>query len=314
MRSRPRRLSASGFLISGSALAVLAACGSTPAIKMLPFDSRYAFTMLEQQCAFGPRMPGTAAHDACLNFLENELQQRVADGAVRRQHFSHTIEKSQQEVTLTNLIASFNLAAGERVLLCAHWDSRPWADQDPDPANRDRPILGANDGASGVAVLLAVARTLKSFPPPMGVDIIFFDGEDLGTAGQSETFAIGSRYFARQKDVRYTPRYGILLDMVGDQDLAFYKEGNSVRYAADLVNRVWGLARRLGISEFHFEQKFEVADDHVPLLMVGIPCIDIIDFDYPHWHTLADTPDKCSPQSLEKVGRLLLAAIYNPEK
>lgn len=291
---------------------LLATCGRTPPILHAPpFDGRQAFALLERQCAFGPRVPGSAAHDTCLAFLENELKQHAA--SVVRQTFSHTIEKSQQEVTLTNLIASFNLDAGNRALLCAHWDSRPWADQDPDMANRDKAVAGANDGASGVAVLLEVARTLKAMPPPIGVDLVLFDGEDLGTAGRSETFAAGSRYFASHKDTRYVPRFGILLDMVGDRNLNVYKEGNSVRYAADVVNRVWGLARRLDIPEFQFEQRFEVADDHVPLLMAGIPCIDIIDFDYPHWHTLADTPDKCSPESLEKVGRVVLAAIYTPE-
>lgn len=289
-----------------------AACSRTPAIPTPSFDRDYAFAMLERQCAFGPRVPGTAAHDSCLNFLERELRYSATNSAIVRQRFSHIIDKSRQEVTLTNLIASFNLAAGERVLLCAHWDTRPWADQDPDPANRDLPIIGANDGASGVAVLLAVARALKSSPPPVGVDIVLFDGEDIGTAGKSETFAAGSRYFAQHKDARYVPRYGLLLDMVGDRDLALYKEGNSIRYASGLVAHIWELARRLGISEFRDEQRFEVADDHLPLLLAGIPCIDIIDFDYPYWHTLADTPERCSAESLDKVGRVVLAAIYDP--
>jgi len=288
-----------------------AACNEkSSAINSPPFDGAHAFEMLKQQCAFGPRTPGTAAHDSCLDFLESQLEQAAAN--VVRQIFSHTIDKTRQEVVLTNLIVSFNLDAVDRVLLCAHWDSRPWADQDANPANHDKPIVGANDGASGVAVLLEIARVLHATPPPIGVDIVLFDGEDLGTAGSSETFAAGSRYFASQKDARYNPRYGILLDMVGDRNLNLYKEGNSVRYAADVVNRVWSLAQRLGISEFMFEQRYEVADDHVPLLNVGIPCIDLIDFDYPHWHTLADTPDKCSPESLEKIGRVVLAAIYNP--
>jgi len=280
------------------------------AINSPPFDGAYAFEMLKQQCAFGPRTPGTVAYDSCLGFLESQLKQTAV--SVVRQVFSHTIDKTRQEVVLTNLIASFNLAAIDRVLLCAHWDTRPWADQDADPANHDKPIIGANDGASGVAVLLEIARTLHATAPPIGVDIVLFDGEDLGTAGSSETYASGSRYFASQKDALYNPRYGILLDMVGDRNLNLYKEGNSVRYAPDVVNRVWGIAQRLGISEFMVEQRYEIADDHVPLLNVGIPCIDIIDFDYPHWHTLADTPDKCSPESLEKVGRVVLAAIYNP--
>ncbi len=297
------------FLFSSMFLMCSGCNEKSSTLNTPPFDAAYAFEMLKQQCAFGPRTPGTAAHDSCLNFLESQLKQSAA--SVVRQTFSHTIDKTRQEVVLTNLIASFNLAAVDRVLLCAHWDTRPWADQDPDTANHDKPIVGANDGASGVAVLLEIARTLQATPPPAGVDLVLFDGEDLGTAGSSETYATGARYFASQKDSRYNPRYGILLDMVGDRNLNLYKEGNSVRYSADVVNRVWGLAQRLGISEFISEQRYEVADDHVPLLNAGIPCIDLIDFDYPHWHTLADTPDKCSPESLEKVGRVLLAAVYN---
>jgi hypothetical protein len=304
------RPTASSLLFCCPLVLTMASCGGkTISLHTPPFDGQNAFALLERQCAFGPREPGTAAHDSCLKFLESELRKSAAN--VVRQTFAHTIDKSRQEVTLTNLIASFNLAAGGRILLCAHWDTRPWADQDADPANHDKPIIGANDGASGVAVLLEIARILNSLPPPIGVDLVLFDGEDLGTAGESETFAAGSRYFASHKDVRYNPRYGILLDMVGDRNLSLYKEGNSVRYAADVVNRVWSLAARLSISEFQFEQRYEVADDHLPLLQAGIPCIDLIDFDYPHWHTLADTPDKCSPESLEKVGRVLLAAIYN---
>lgn len=291
-------------------LMMLSCDEKTLVINTPVFDRAHAFALLERQCAFGPRVPGGAAHDSCLNFLEGQLKPAAEN--VVRQTFLHNVEKTREEVRLTNLIASFNLAAVDRVLLCAHWDSRPWADQDPDTANHHKPIIGANDGASGVAVLLEIARILRANPPPVGVDIVLFDGEDLGTAGRSETFAAGSRYFASQKDARYNPRYGILLDMVGDRDLTFYKEGNSVRYAEAVVNRVWSLAQRLEISEFQFEQRYEVADDHVPLLNVGISCIDLIDFDYPHWHTLADTPDKCSPESLEKVGRVVLAAIYNP--
>lgn len=281
-------------------------------INAPPFDSANAYELLVRQCAFGPRVPGTAAHDSCLGFLESHLKQLA--GNIARQSFAHTIEKTGQEVTLTNLIASFNLPASDRVLLCAHWDSRPWADQDADTSNHRRPIPGANDGASGVAVLLEISRVLKATPPPVGVDVVLFDGEDIGAAGRSATFAAGSRYFASQKDARYNPRYGILLDMVGDRDLNLYKEGNSVRYAPEVVNRVWDVARRLGIAEFQFEQRYDVADDHVPLLNAGIPCIDLIDFDYPHWHTVEDTPDKCSPESLEKVGRVVLAAIYNATK
>ncbi|MDQ7051613.1 MAG: M28 family peptidase [candidate division KSB1 bacterium] len=196
--------------------------------------------------------------------------------------------------------------------MAAHWDSRPWADQDPDSANHNKPVPGANDGASGVAVLLEIARVLKQNPPPVGVDIVLFDGEDLGSEGYPDTYAAGAQYFAQKKSVHYAPYLGILLDMIGDRELQIYREANSVRYAPAVVDLVWNYAARLGISNFYNPVRHEVFDDHVPLLNVGIPCIDLIDFDYPYWHTVHDTPDKCSPESLEKVGRVVLAVIYNP--
>jgi Zn-dependent M28 family amino/carboxypeptidase len=274
------------------------------------FNGANAFELLVKQCDFGPRVPDTPPHGKCREFLATELKP-YADRVVE-QSFEHYFEGLEKTAKLTNIIASFDMTAGQRILLCAHWDSRPWADQDPDPNNHTQPVPGANDGASGVAVLLEVARVLKSTPPPVGVDIIFFDGEDAGIRGRSDTYLAGSRYFARNKDVRYNPTMGILLDMVGDADLQLYKEGHSMRYASGVADRLWNLAAQIGVHEFIPSEKHEVIDDHVPLLEAGIPVIDVIDFDYPYWHTVADTPDKCSAQSLEKVGRVVLAAIYNP--
>ncbi|RMD98175.1 MAG: M28 family peptidase [Calditrichaeota bacterium] len=291
---------------------MLFSCQKKPAapLRVPDFDAGYAYRMLVKQVEFGPRVPGTRPHELCLQFLEDSLK-KYADKVVR-QSFDYTVQKTGQTVRLTNLIGSFGLKPGPRVLLAAHWDSRPWADQDPDSANRNKPIPAANDGASGVAVLLEIARILKATPPAIGVDIVFFDGEDLGSSGYPETYAAGSQYFAKHKDIHYNPFLGILLDMVGDKDLRIYKEVNSVRYAPAVVDVVWNYAARLNISSFINETRHEISDDHVPLLKAGIPCIDLIDFDYPYWHTLEDTPDKCSPQSLEKVGKVVLAVVYNP--
>lgn len=211
---------------------------------------------------------------------------------------------------MTNIIASFGLQKTERILLCAHWDSRPWADQDPISENRDKPIVGANDGASGVAVLLEVARHLQLAEPKYGVDIVLFDGEDSGLPGQAESYALGAQHFAKNKDFRYRPKFGILLDMIGDKDLQIYQEKNSVNYAPQIVERIWDRAAELGSVPFHASLGYQVTDDHLPLLKVGIPCVDLIDFDYEYWHTLADTPDKCSPESLAEVGRLVLSLLY----
>ena len=292
------------YLIITSLLLLCTSCsrGQIPS-----FDQDRAFVYLKKQCEFGPRNPGSEGHRRCLEFLVEELQ-RTADSVVK-QPFFFTNYRNKQTSTLNNVIASFG-RHGERILLCAHWDTRPWADQDPDSTNRDKPILGANDGASGVAVLLEIAQVLKQHPPPRGVDIVLFDGEDAGLQGQDETWCQGSRYFAQNKQVSYQPRWGILLDFVGDKDLHFPIEGNSQKYAPDLVDRVWSKAEALGLSAFDRSVGYDIIDDHLSLLDVGIPTIDIIDFDYPYYHTLQDTEDKCSPQSLGIVGTLLLHLIY----
>ncbi len=273
------------------------------------FNGENAFAVLQKQCDFGPRVPGTAAHDSCRVFLVKELR-RFADNVVE-QSFEHQFERYPRPVQLTNIIAGFQLNTPRRVLLCAHWDSRPWADQESDSSQHRLPVLGANDGASGVAVLLEIARLLQATPPPVGVDLVLFDGEDSGISGVQRTFAVGAQHFARVQGAQYHPLFGILLDMVGDRDLQIYQEANSVRYARGLVDRVWQLAREQGVAEFIPSVRHEVFDDHYPLIEAGIPVIDLIDFDYPHWHTLQDTPDQCSPASLTKAGKVVLAAVYH---
>jgi glutaminyl-peptide cyclotransferase len=271
------------------------------------FNQDRAFEYLEKQCDFGPRNPGSEGHKKCLAFFVEELG-KFADTVVK-QPFMFTDYRTKKSHTLTNVIASFG-RQGERVLLCAHWDTRPVADFDQDPEMRNTPILGANDGASGVAVLLEIARILKENPPPRGIDIILFDGEDSGLEGQTNTWCQGSRYFADNKGFDYRPRFGILIDMIGDKDLHIPIESYSQQYAPDLVDRVWTKAEDLGLYVFDRAMGPDVVDDHRELFRVGIPAIDIIDFDYEHWHTTQDTPDKCSPESLGIVGTLLLNLIY----
>ena len=271
------------------------------------FDAARAFAYLEKQCDFGPRNPGSRGHRECMLFLEAELK-RSAE-TVTLQPFLFTDSRSRQTFTLHNIIANFGQQAN-RILLCAHWDTRPWADAEPDPAKHDTPILGANDGASGVAVLLEIARILHEHSPPVGIDIVLFDGEDSGLSGRNDTWCQGSRYFARNKRRDYLPVYGILLDFVGDRDLRFPIERFSYHYAPDVVDRVWSKAEALGLTAFDRALGLEVIDDHLELLNVGIPTINIIDFDYPYYHTLQDTPDKCSPESLGVVGTLLVNLIY----
>ncbi|MBN2001047.1 M28 family peptidase [candidate division KSB1 bacterium] len=284
---------------------LLYGCDAQPEPK---FDGNNAFLYLKKQCDFGPRVPGSAAHKACLDYLVQTL--RLFADRVQTQPFIFTFGTDPQSATAINVIANFNPQHNRRILLCAHWDTRPWADQDPDPANHKKPVLGANDGASGTAVLLEIARLLHQQKPNIGIDIVLFDAEDAGLYNKDRSFAQGSAEFARQNR-SYKPEAGILLDLIGDRDLEIYQEIYSATYAGDLVKRIWEIAQYLGIDEFIPEQKYAVFDDHIPLLEIGIPCIDIIDFNYSYWHTTLDTPDKCSAASLEKIGRIVVHFIYN---
>ena len=277
------------------------------------FNEQKAFSYLEKQCEFGPRNPGSEGAKKCLDYLDKELS-NFADKVVR-QPFQHFDKISKKSYLMTNLIASFNSKESQRIFLAAHWDTRPFADRDPDPKNRNTPIIGANDGASGVAVLLEIARNLNLSNPDIGVDIILFDGEDFGKEGDLDEYFLGSKVFA-ENAVNYKPRFGILLDMIGDAQLTIPIEGFSQDFLPHVVNKVWSMAESLG--EYTFERKpgAYINDDHKVLMEKGIPCIDLIDFAYPdeshrYWHTLEDTPDKCSPESLGSVGRVLTNVIYN---
>ena len=271
------------------------------------FDKNRAYDYLKKQCEFGPRFPGSSGHIPTRDYLVNELKQFTNN--VRTQGFSAVNFMENKRARGFNIIASFKKGS-PKLLLCAHWDSRPLADQDPEKENRSKPILGANDGASGVAVLLEIAQILKNQPPPVPVDIVLFDAEDMGRESHSNEFSQGSRFFAKNLAHDYKPNAAILLDLVGDKDLQLYIEENSNEFAPQLVKQVWNIAKQLNIPEFINEPRYAVTDDHLPLIDVGIPAIDIIDFDYPHWHTIEDTPDKCSPESLEKVGQVVLKFVY----
>lgn len=271
------------------------------------FDEQRAFGYLKAQCDFGPRYPGSSGHKACLDFLFQELGKRTSH--VQKQPFRDVIHKTGQSVGMTNVIASFGEGKIEW-LLCAHWDTRPWADSDPDPAMRNQPVLGANDGASGVAVLLEIARHLQNHPPSRRIEIVLFDGEDSGTQGVDASWCLGSRYYARQLSPAGKAEKAVLVDMIGDRELSLPMEGNSLRYAPRLTEKIWDLAESLGLWAFQRKAGPDIIDDHLELMKVGIPAVNIIDFDYPWWHTIHDTADKCSPESLGAVGRLLLHLIY----
>ncbi len=276
------------------------------------FSGSRAFADLERQVSFGPRNPGSAGHAQCLNYLASELRS-LAD-TVWTQDFV-SIGYGHETLRLTNIVASFRPEEKGRILLCAHWDTRPRADNDPTSANQSKPIPGANDGASGVAVLLEIARLMHSTPPRVGVDLVLFDGEDYGYEGDTPRYLLGSRYFAANTKFQQSPRFAILLDMVGDANLEILKEQHSVRYAGDIVNIIWSTAKQLGYYQFVDAAGESITDDHLPLNEAGIKTVDLIDFDYPdhtnrYWHTLDDVPAHCSSESLEAVGAVLTHLLY----
>ncbi len=272
------------------------------------FDSERAYQNLIIQCEFGPRNPGSVGYDNCKNWLIETLE--TSADKVYLQPFKAKNPVSGKEHRLTNIIAKYKSEGGNSLMLCAHWDTRPWADKDPNPKNRDLPILGANDGASGVAILLEIARILSVNPPPRPILIVLFDGEDLGRASYSDEFALGSKYWAEHQ-IPEPVEQAILLDMVGDSDLEIPVELFSKYNAPDLTGTLWRIADELNLEAFTSRLGSPVVDDHVSLQQVGIEAVDLIDFDYPYWHTIDDTPDKCSAESLDQIGRLLLEYIYS---
>jgi glutaminyl-peptide cyclotransferase len=287
------------------------------AVRVPEFDPNRAFEYLVAQTDFGPRNPGSDGHQQCLQYLTLEMQ-KFAE-IVNQQTFRHT-GYDGRSYRMTNIIASFNPESTRRILLGAHWDTRPRAERDPDPRQRDEPILGANDGASGVAVLLEIARQMHYSPPPIGVDILLFDGEDYGREGDLDNYCLGSKYFARNMPAGYRPGFGIVIDMVGDREARFPKEGHSRQYAPGVVDLIWDTAQSLNLSQFEERMGAAIYDDHLPLNRAGIPTALIIDSDLigydgdnvrrRYWHTTSDTPGQCSPESLDAVGRVLLDIIY----
>lgn len=277
------------------------------------FSGESAFEYLEKQVAFGPRNPGSTGHRNCLQFLTEELKKYTPNVTI--QPFLHKDNELNRTFSLSNIIARFpgNNPNEQKILLAAHWDTRHRADRESDQELKDQPILGANDGASGVAVLLEVARILSENPPPFPVDIVLFDGEDYGRSGDLQNYLLGAKYFAA--NWRSGPyQFGLLLDMVGDKNLSLKKEGYSSRMLPYIVDQVWKRAQKLNLRAFENRRGSEIYDDHQPLIQAGIPIIDIIQSDLvgsKYWHTLDDTPDKCSPASLLQVGILVISLIFD---
>ncbi|HDP67209.1 MAG TPA: M28 family peptidase [Candidatus Marinimicrobia bacterium] len=280
------------------------------------FDGERAFVYLEEQCAIGYRYPGSAGHQKALQYYRNFFSD-LADTLIL-QSFTQSIPEEDVSFKLTNIIAGFNINRPNPLLIGAHWDTRPRADHDPNPQKRSSPILGANDGASGVAVLMHLAELIHTNKPERAIFLVFFDGEDYGYSGTLEYYCMGSEYFAKNLPI-IRPAEAIIIDMIGDRELEIPMERYSYQSHPRLVKTLWEIARKRGFTEFQHKFGSYIYDDHVMLIEhAGIPSVDIIDFDYPNryqnfWHTTMDTPDKCSPRSLQIVGQVLYDYIYSRE-
>lgn len=288
------------------------------------FDADSAFAYVKAQVDFGPRVPNSAAHRACGEYLAQQLERygaKVTNQYADLLAFDGTILKAR------NIIGAFNPENKKRILLFAHWDTRPWADNDPDAKNHHTPVDGANDGASGVGVLLEVARIIQQEAPALGIDIIFFDMEDYGAPQfytgehKAEHWALGAQHWARNPHVAgYNARFGILLDMVGGEGATFYREYYSDYYAKNVVDKVWKAAKKNGYAAYFVNKEGEGAtDDHLFVnRILGIPSIDII----PNmvdatvsfgdrWHTIHDNMEGIDRNTLKAVGQTVLEVIYN---
>jgi glutaminyl-peptide cyclotransferase len=317
MESTPDGAWANGFLRQLAVLSLLAAivmAGASPAAAeepRNPLDALRAYRYLQQICDLGPRISGTPGMEQQQQILEQHFKK--FGGEVTLQKFEADNPLGGPKVAMANMIVRWHPERKDRVLLCTHYDTRPLPDRDPDPVQRTQGIfLGANDGGSGTAIFMELAHLMPDLNSKYGVDFVLFDGEELVYDDARDPYFLGSTYFAQQYAAsppanKY--RWGVLLDMVGDGDLQIYEEQHSIAWqeTRPLVNDIWSTAGRIGVKEFIPRAKFDIRDDHLPLRNIAkIPTCDIIDFNYAGaWHTTEDTPRRCAPSSLAKVGYVI---------
>ena len=298
---------------------------SAETTKTPVFDADSAYAYIEKQVAFGPRVPNTEAHKACADYLATELERHGAEIYIQEAVLT---AYNGDKLNARNIIGAFNSATTRRILLFAHWDTRPYADSDPNPANHTKPFDGADDGGSGVGVLLEIARQIGANAPEVGIDIIFFDAEDYGIPTfaegyyQSDTWCLGSQFWAKNPHVRnYKAEFGILLDMVGSKGATFYKERTSIQYAGRYVENVWTTARKLGYGKYFIQANGGmITDDHLYINQIRrIPSIDIINYNPEdsntgfgvYWHTVNDNMRIIDKETLKAVGQTVLEVIFN---
>ena len=271
------------------------------------FNGEKAYSYLVKQCDIGTREPGSPGHAAAKKMYIDFFSQ--FGDTVFQQAFDQDIEIDSVTYRLTNIISGFQTKKGKPLLIGAHWDTRPRAEKDPNPANRNKPIIGANDGASGVAVLMHLAELIANKELDRAVYLVLFDGEDYGYQGDNTYFCLGSKYFVKNMPIP-KPKQVIIVDMIGDAQLSIPMERFSYRSNSGLMKKLWRMAEERGYDQYEYHLGQFIYDDHVPFIRAGIKAIDLIDFHYPnrhvnYWHTHQDTPDKCSPESLESVGQVL---------
>jgi hypothetical protein len=295
-----------GYLLvfhNAGAGAPRAANASRLELDDIPFDGRRAYEYLNELCALGPRASGSQGMEAQQQLLDAHF--RKLGGKVHLQKFRVRHPQTGAAVPMANLIVQWHPERRERILLAAHYDTRPFPDRDPH--NPRGTFVGANDGASGTALLMELAHQMADLPGRLGVDFVLFDGEEF-VFQEGDPYFIGSEYFATQyagERPGYRYRYAVLMDLVGDADLQIYPDRHSMSWAdtRPLVELIWATARRLGVNEFSLARRYDILDDHIKLHDIAkIPSCDIIDFDYPYWHTEGDVPERCSALSLAKVG------------
>jgi glutaminyl-peptide cyclotransferase len=296
---------------------MLCACDEPP--PNVTFDGARALEYVKLQVTAGPRVPGTDVHRLVGDRIVAELR-KTADTVIE-QTWIH-VTQTGDSLPLRNIFAQFNRAATKRIFYATHWDSRPRATNAFSEDDKKKPVPGANDGASGVGLLLVLAEALKAAPPGVGVDLLFIDGEDYGdfvnldvdTSRKSDVL-IGAKYYANHllPDPSYRPTFGILWDMIGDRDLLIKRDSYSEVAARDVNDRVWKMAKALGYGRVFVNDVTTVIDDHLPLLGKGLKVIDVIDLEYDAHHKTSDTVDKVSAESLTIVGRVALALIRAEE-
>tara|TARA_B100002052_G_scaffold130474_1_gene119732 strand:+ start:128 stop:1033 length:906 start_codon:yes stop_codon:yes gene_type:complete len=276
------------------------------------FDSEKAFDYIKKQCEFGPRYPGSSGHYSFQLYLREFLKDKSDTLIVYEHEVKHPY--AEKNVMLYNFLARYNPTIDNRIMLMAHWDTREIADKDLEIENQNKPILGANDGGSGISVLMVLSEILnKNKLYNIGIDLLFVDGEDMGRNGQLENYCIGTTAFC-EVIPDPIPNHAICIDMVADKNPVFPIEYFSYNQAPHVVNEIWTLAHELGYKEFESRLSGPIYDDHRALYIhSGIPAIDIIDFDYPYWHTTQDIVENCSPKGLKIVGEVICEYLYRKD-